>query len=119
MEVMKTLFVTLLLFSQVSWGSEKFVRFMKSCGYGALAGVGAGVLTLALENKPSQHYGNVARGASLGLYGGIIYGLYAEAKPPEKPMYQNIDLDVQTVIVPKFDQARLDGVEVNSTVLSF
>lgn len=55
-------------------GSE-LSSFLKSCAYGTGIGAGIGVISLSLEDKPNDHTGNIARGASLGLYGGIIYGL--------------------------------------------
>ena len=45
--------------------------------YGVLAGTLVGVGTLAFTEKPGDHLGNIARGASYGLYFGILLGLYA------------------------------------------
>lgn len=51
-------------------------QFMADCAYGVGFGAVAGVVSMALTDKPSEHTRNVAMGASLGLYGGIGYGLY-------------------------------------------
>ena len=55
-------------------------RFLKACAWGTAIGAGAGAVTLAFEEKPSDHTVNVARGASLGLYAGIAYGLLQQQK---------------------------------------
>jgi hypothetical protein len=118
---MKTkFFIAVMLVSQSCFASQKFVDFIKACGYGALAGAGLGVLSLAIENKPSEHTGNVARGASLGLYAGIAYGaIHATSPQQPKNYYQEYDPEAKVFIVPKFEQARVDGVEVGSTVYNF
>lgn len=116
---MKTkIFILTLLVSNSCWASA-FTDFLKSCAYGALAGAGVGVVTLAMENKPSEHTGNVARGASLGLYAGIAYGIYEANKKPQYNYYQDLDYNSRIMITPKFHQARVEGFDVGSTVLNF
>ena len=61
--------------------------FLESCGYGTLIGAGIGVVSLAFEKNPSDHANNVAKGASLGLYGGIAYGV---VKINEKPREHDV-----------------------------
>ena len=51
-------------------------EFLLSCTYGVLAGTMLGAATLALTDRPSDHLHRVARGASLGLYAGILLGAY-------------------------------------------
>ncbi len=51
-------------------------EFMLSCVYGAVAGTLVGAATLAFTDKPNQNLNRVARGASLGLYAGMLLGLY-------------------------------------------
>lgn len=51
-------------------------QFMADCAYGVSFGAVAGVVSMALTDKPSEHTRNIAMGASLGLYGGIGYGIY-------------------------------------------
>lgn len=101
--------------SQSAFASNKLVEFIKTCGYGALIGAGVGVVTLAMENNPNEHYANVAKGASLGLYAGIAYGMYESRRQPEPTLRQDYGL----LIIPKFEEAKVDGLEVASTVYSF
>ena len=53
---------------------EEIKTFLSACGYGTLTGAGLGLASLVFEKKPNESYGNIARGASLGLYGGMLYG---------------------------------------------
>jgi hypothetical protein len=50
--------------------------FIMSCSYGVLAGTLVGAATLAFSDKPGDNLNKVARGASFGLYAGILLGLY-------------------------------------------
>lgn len=76
--------ILLLVFFSQSAFSQDLKQFLKSCGYGTLAGAGLGLASLVFEKKPNESYGNIARGASLGLYGGIAYGLFAVHLPANK-----------------------------------
>lgn len=71
-----------LLISQSAF-SQELKQFLRACGYGTLAGAGLGVASLVFEKKPNESYGNIARGASLGLYGGMVYGLVSMRPEPE------------------------------------
>lgn len=51
-------------------------EFIMSCTYGVLAGTLVGGALLAFEDQPGDNLNKVARGASLGLYAGILLGLY-------------------------------------------
>ncbi len=51
-------------------------EFVLSCTYGVLAGTMMGAATLAFTERPSDHLHRVARGASIGLYAGILLGAY-------------------------------------------
>lgn len=51
-------------------------EFLLSCTYGVFAGALVGAATLAVEDDPGEKVHRVARGASLGLYTGILLGLY-------------------------------------------
>lgn len=77
------LLFSFLLFS-LKGNAAELTEFLKSCGYGTLIGAGVGVVSLAFEKNPSEHANNVARGASLGLYGGIVYGLLEAQERPSK-----------------------------------
>lgn len=75
--------ILLVFFSQAAF-SQDLRQFLKSCGYGTLAGAGLGLASLVFEKKPNESYANIARGASLGLYGGIAYGLFATGQVSDK-----------------------------------
>lgn len=89
-------------------------QFLKHCAYGTLIGAGAGVVTLAFSDRPSEDLNNVARGASLGLYGGIAYGMY-RLNVPATRAYQEPAFGV----MPLFDQKKIDGVRVETVVYNF
>lgn len=50
--------------------------FVVSCSYGVLAGTLVGAATLAFSDRPGENLNRVARGASLGLYAGMLLGAY-------------------------------------------
>jgi hypothetical protein len=56
--------------------AEPMHEFIMSCAYGVLAGTLVGAASLAFTEKPGDNLNNIARGASLGLYAGIVLGLY-------------------------------------------
>lgn len=56
--------------------AEPMREFIMSCSYGVLAGTLVGAATLAFSDKPGDSLNKVARGASYGLYAGILLGLY-------------------------------------------
>lgn len=51
-------------------------EFVSSCMYGVLAGTLVGAASLAFTKRPGDNLNRIARGASLGLYTGILLGLY-------------------------------------------
>ena len=64
-------------FSAIAQPMEASGReFVMSCTYGVLAGTLVGAATLAFEEMPGENLNKVARGASIGLYSGILLGLY-------------------------------------------
>lgn len=87
--------------------------FLKNCAWGTLGGAAAGVVSLAFTDKPSDSWRNVAKGASLGLYGGIAYGLYKVNKEPQK--YQQPDF----ALFPNIEKGQIAGLQVSGTVLRF
>jgi hypothetical protein len=100
LNVMKLKGAVLLLvfFSQAAF-SQDLKRFLKSCGYGTMAGAGLGLASLVFEKKPNESYGNIPRGASLGLYGGIAYGLFAMNTPAAKNDNDIVDLPSNKLFV--------------------
>ena len=59
-------------FAKANGGKE----FTTSVIYGTLAGTLVGAATLAFTTNPGDNLNNVARGASYGLYAGILLGIY-------------------------------------------
>lgn len=106
------------IFSQAGQAAD-FNRFLKACGIGTLMGAGIGLVSLAAENKPSEHSANITRGASLGLYAGMAYGAYLVAPRPASRMHQDMDYGSNTMIIPTFAQNKVDGFEVSSSVYNF
>lgn len=107
------LFACVLLFQAQVVMAQDLKAFLKSCAWGTLAGAGAGVVSLAFTDKPSDSWNNVAKGASLGLYAGIAYGLYQINKEPEK--YHQPDF----AIMPTFKEGKTEGIQVTGTIYSF
>lgn len=103
----------LVLLQSQTVQAQSLKRFLTSCAWGTLGGAGIGVVSLAVEDKPSQSWNNVARGASLGLYAGIAYGVFSMNKEPE--MSQHPDF----AIAPTFEKGQIDGAKVFATVLNF
>jgi hypothetical protein len=56
--------------------AEAAREFIMSCTYGVLAGTLVGGASLAFSDKPGDNLNKVARGASIGLYAGILLGAY-------------------------------------------
>ncbi len=101
---LKLLLALFVLFSQVSFGQE-LKQFLQSCGYGTLAGAGLGLASLVFEKKPNESFGNIARGSSLGLYGGIAYGIFMinqQGKPAKDDVVIN-EKRIQYFFIPSLD----------------
>lgn len=77
------MFFIISFFTSNNLKADPMKEFILSCTYGTLAGTLVGFGTLAFTRKPSEHLGNIARGASLGLYSGIILGLYVVYGVPD------------------------------------
>lgn len=56
--------------------AEPMREFVMSATYGVLAGALVGAASLAFTENPGENLNRVARGASLGLYAGILLGVY-------------------------------------------
>jgi hypothetical protein len=100
-------------------------EFVMSCTYGVLAGTLVGAASLAFTSKPSDNMFRVARGASIGLYAGILLGLYVvyivpgmEQNPDEIPVAK---LDKIPILAPTFGAnfKQIDGLQADWTVLRF
>lgn len=92
-------------------------EFIMSCTYGVLAGTLVGAASLAFTNKPSDNMNRVARGASLGLYTGILLGVYVvyivpgmeeEEPDPVAELQKRMD-NTPLLISPNFTREGRDG----------
>lgn len=91
--------------------------FLKSCAYGAAGGAIIGLASVALSEDPDANKGNIARGASLGLYAGIglgLYSIYGAHKSTEADYAKN-----HFWISPIQSEKKLVGAQVNWMSLSF
>jgi hypothetical protein len=105
-------------------------EFIMSVTYGTLAGTLLGVASLAFVSKPSDKLQNVARGASLGLYAGILLGLYVIYAVPDENEELNRLLPPEEgaspetrhipIVYPMFsDTGKIDGAAIQMNVWNF
>lgn len=99
--------------------ADNMTIFLKSCAYGTAGGALLGLATLAVSENPSGKINNVARGASLGLYAGIGFGLYTLYGNPKT---QNNEFAKQKNIMwfsAVHREQKIDGAQLNWALLSF
>jgi hypothetical protein len=113
---------SVLGFSQISNADELGI-FLRSCAYGTAAGALLGVASVAVSENPSGKMSNIARGASLGLYAGIGFGLYTLYGPPPATKsndYGKTSLPANQVWLSFLrGDERIDGAQLNLTSISF
>lgn len=122
-----SLYVSISLsFSQAN--AEPMKEFVMSCSYGVLAGTLVGAATLAFTDKPGDNLNKVARGASLGLYAGILLGLYVVYGVPSGVEEEEEIITLQSVpkfkepdlqIYPLVTDRGLEGAAMNYSVFKF
>ena len=105
-------------------------EFVMSCTYGVLAGTLVGAASLAFEDQPGDNLNKVARGASLGLYAGILLGVYVVyvvpgsdqpeiiEEPPLLPPLEEASWK-RIRIYPMISKNGIDGVGAHWNVFSF
>lgn len=115
--------------------AEPMKEFVTSCTYGVLAGTLVGAASLAFTDVPGDNLNNIARGASIGLYAGILLGAYVvygvpsgdepegEQGPSEETPEGSSDDGEQTrleSIYPLFSKnGAIDGAAFSMRILSF
>ncbi|MES2769336.1 MAG: hypothetical protein V4596_09330 [Bdellovibrionota bacterium] len=104
-------------------------EFLMSITYGTLAGTLLGTASLAFTDKPGDKLQRIARGASLGLYFGILLGLYVvygvsdesdelnNILPPEDDY--GFKLRNPIVYPTLSENGRMDGAAFNVTIFKF
>lgn len=97
-------------------------EFLMSCTYGVLAGTLIGAASLAFVDRPSENLDHVARGASIGLYAGILLGLYVIYVVPsmEPDPYDNPLISSNFQLNPLSDlNGNIDGAEMRFHLFQF
>ncbi len=111
----RTISIIILCSLFSSFGQAANLRgFLKACAWGTVGGAAAGVVSLAFADKPNESWNNVAKGASLGLYAGIAYGVL-EANRPEVTTIQAPEYTV----TPQFNKGAIEGIQFSSLVYRF
>lgn len=117
-----------LIFPREASSAEPMRDFVMSASYGVLAGTLVGAATLAFSDKPGDNLNKVARGASLGLYAGILLGLYVVYGVPnqeEAAIRDQLGYSPQKelprlMVAPLLsDRGTMSGGEVSYQVLRF
>jgi|GEM_PF-1159686 len=125
--------------SAASGGMDPTREFITTCTYGALAGGLVGAATLAFSDDPGNKIGNVAKGASLGLYVGIALGLYMISGPSggeddaaaaaaagitkiDAPVKHSVAKSIQPpsfAVYPMLSERGVEGARAQFNLLSF
>jgi hypothetical protein len=128
--------ITLGVLSPRRANAEPVREFAMSATYGVLAGTLVGAASLAFTDRPGDNLNRVARGASFGLYAGILLGVYivyvvpsAEEQALEsqtgddsaKTIPQKDSVWSRISFVPSLDLQtyRLNGMMVRGEILRF
>ncbi len=95
-----------------------------SCSYGVLAGTLVGTASLAFEDQPGDKLYRIARGASLGLYSGILLGLYVVYVVPgqverenERRLRDSLSMGVAPSLNPYTHE--IDGASLQVSFFNF
>jgi hypothetical protein len=101
-------------------------EFMMSAAYGTLAGTIVGAATLAFSDRPGDNLNKVARGASLGLYAGILLGLYVvyggpseDSDAAEQLRHTSLTAPPDFLVAPIVGDRGLEGAQASYSVLHF
>lgn len=118
--------VVLFIYSGPTAAVDKSGKeFIMACTYGVLAGTLVGAASLAFTSQPGQNLQLVARGASLGLYAGILLGVYVVYIVPSLETPEDDNAPLPTMREPKFDimptmsPKGMDGMQAQFRLMSF
>ena len=113
-----SLFAT--IFSERALAADDMTVFLRSSGYGAAAGAILGLASLAISDNPDSKINNVARGASLGLYAGIGFGLYSiNSRTAPLQRLDEASNFPQIWMSPIFHLSQLEGAQVSWMKIAF
>lgn len=108
------------------WAQERRQgrEFLMSCTYGVLAGTLVGTASLAFEDQPGDKLHRIARGASLGLYSGVLLGLYVVYVVPkqmdrekERRLRDSLSMAIAPSLNPQTH--KVDGASFQVSVFNF
>lgn len=98
--------------------ADAMKNFLLSCAYGTAAGAVVGLVSLAFTEDPSSKTNNVARGASIGLYVGIIYGIYSSYGEGSRP--KDFEALSPVWLQPQLAKSgAIEGLQMQANVFSF
>ena len=123
MKLIPTLLSLALFVGPVTTAADVGREFVMSCTYGTLAGTLVGAASLAFTKHPGDNLNHVARGASLGLYTGILLGAYVAWIVPRLNSGGADEitgaLDPPVMVWPTLAAGGIDGVRGEVRVLRF
>ena len=117
------LFVSILLKPSHSQAMGK--EFITSCTYGVIAGTIVGSATLAFADNPGDKLHRIARGASLGLYAGIMLGFYVTygvSDVDDDPLADEYASKIKPpnfMVFPTSSEKGIDGIAATWNAYSF
>lgn len=91
---------------------------LSSAAYGAGAGALVGTASLAFAPDPAANMNNIARGASLGLYAGVLWGAYQIWAPPSPSASTRMGNRWMPLVIPT-GEGRIDGLAMVMPPLNF
>ena len=100
-------------------------EFITSCTYGVVAGTLVGGASLAFTSRPGYNLNRVARGASIGLYGGILLGFYVAYvvphldTPSEREAKERLDTISLMILPTSGPRGDIDGLGFDWTLARF
>lgn len=106
--------ISLFIGSQVYAQTTPMQGFLRSCAWGTAIGAGAGVVSLAFSEEPSKNLNNIARGASLGLYAGIVLGLVEMNRTQSSH-----ESSTHFWISPQIEKEKASGLQANLLIFGF
>lgn len=118
-----TIFITGIVFVSPYQAKALGKEFVTSATYGVIAGTIVGAATLAFTQNPGDKLNRIARGASIGLYAGILLGFYVTygvSGGEEEALYLNgVDQVPKLAIFPLVGDKGVDGAAAIVRVMTF